>query len=446
MSFLMRSCADTAARVLIVASLGASLGVAPATASEQDARLTNASVQKRPLNGNLDRTVRAIIASQTDPAWIGYSVPMIAGEHQMCCGYSEQCCISCSLEDRPSTPKRLASLGAGDQSTIRTGDRAVRLEGGTNLIVLMRVEARQQQRLRVFSDDCAIDAGGRTVYWLDGVTDTDSVAFLSGVVAAPPGTTASTDNTRREEAAISAIALHRTDAADTALERFVAAGQPDSRRKKAAFWLGNARGRRGFELLRRLVRDDRSEPFRKGAVFALSQSREPEVVDTLISLGRNDASTAVRGEALFWVAHKDEAKVGPALLQAIEKDPASEVRKKAVFALSQMKDDRGVPHLMQAARQSPSSDVRGEAIFWLAQKAGKKAAATIAEAIDNDPETEVKKKAVFALTQLPKDEGVPLLIQVARANRNPTVRKQAIFWLGQSKDPRALEFFAEILR
>ena len=43
-------------------------------------------------------------------------------------------------------------------------------------------------------------------------------------------------------------------------------------------------------------------------------------------------------------------------------------------------------------------------------------------------------------------EGVPLLINVARKNTNPAVRKQAMFWLGQSKDPRAMEFFAEILK
>jgi hypothetical protein len=40
---------------------------------------------------------------------------------------------------------------------------------------------------------------------------------------------------------------------------------------------------------------------------------------------------------------------------------------------------------------------------------------------------------------------VPLLIQVARTNKTPEVRRQAMFWLGQSKDPRAVEFFAEIL-
>jgi HEAT repeat protein len=46
---------------------------------------------------------------------------------------------------------------------------------------------------------------------------------------------------------------------------------------------------------------------------------------------------------------------------------------------------------------------------------------------------------------MPDGEGVPKLIEVARTNRNAEVRKKAIFWLGQSKDPRALAFFEEVL-
>ncbi len=57
----------------------------------------------------------------------------------------------------------------------------------------------------------------------------------------------------------------------------------------------------------------------------------------------------------------------------------------------------------------------------------------------------MKKKAVFALSQLPKEQGTPKLIQVARMNRNREIRKDAIFWLGQSNDPRALDFFEEVL-
>ena len=101
--------------------------------------------------------------------------------------------------------------------------------------------------------------------------------------------------------------------------------------------------------------------------------------------------------------------------------------------------------VLRAAAADPKEPNKDEALFWLAQKASREASKAITEALDRDPDTEVKKKAVFALSQLPKDEGVPLLIQVARTNANPAVRKQAMFWLGQSKDPRALKFFEDVL-
>jgi len=41
---------------------------------------------------------------------------------------------------------------------------------------------------------------------------------------------------------------------------------------------------------------------------------------------------------------------------------------------------------------------------------------------------------------------VPLLINVAKNNPDPAVRKKAMFWLGQSKDPRALDFFTQVLK
>jgi hypothetical protein len=35
---------------------------------------------------------------------------------------------------------------------------------------------------------------------------------------------------------------------------------------------------------------------------------------------------------------------------------------------------------------------------------------------------------------------------VARTNSNPAVRKRAMHWLGQSKDPRAIDFFESVLK
>jgi len=249
------------------------------------------------------------------------------------------------------------------------------------LVVLYRVENHQTGKIRTFTPECDLDAGGLPFIWLTGVTAPESIRFLLSIAKTVSGTTR--DEMRIADGAVSAIALHSDPEADRALEELVAPIQPERLRRQAVFWLGNSRGRRGFEIVSRMVREDPSDNIRQHAVFALSQSKEPEAMSAVVAVAHNDTS----------------------------------------------------PH------------VRGQALFWLAQKAGQKMAeSAISDAIANDPETEVKKKAVFALTQMPNGEGVPLLIQVARSNRNPAVRKQAVFWLGQSRDTRALAFIEDVLK
>ena len=265
---------------------------------------------------NLDATFRRLVSAQSEPAWIGYSVPTVKdSSNRFCCDgttwISDGIVITngrvatCGLEPGDRTARTSQGQPVTTQSPIR-------LEGPETMVVLYRVEEKAVQRIRVVSPDCELDAGGRTITWLDGVNPADSVKLLATFL-----TDTGTRSNRLADAALSAIAMHT--------------------------------------------------------------------------------------------------------------------------------DDRSVPELMRLARQDPSGHVRGQALFWIAQKAGQRAAAEITAAIENDPDTEVKKRAVFALSQLPKDEGIPLLIKVAKTNQNPAVRKQAMFWLGQSKDPRALDFFAEIL-
>jgi HEAT repeat protein len=131
---------------------------------------------------------------------------------------------------------------------------------------------------------------------------------------------------------------------------------------------------------------------------------------------------------------------------ADEPDTTERARKGALAALAQHRAPEAVTALVRLARRAPESELRGDALFWLSQRAGDQAEAAITEAIEHDPETQVKKKAVFALSQLPASEGVPKLIELARNHRNPAVRKQAMFWLGQSRDPRAIAFFEEVLK
>jgi HEAT repeat protein len=421
-------------------SLGAvALLAQPASAQP---RISNGQIASRQAGASFGETFKSVVAAQADAGWIGYVVPVVAGERNMCCSNSGStwmsgsvvisdgaCCTSCRLE--PSSQRS----GGSTQTPSASAAGPVKLEASSRISVLFRVVNRTVERIRVFSEDCELDAGGRTVAWIENVRPTDSIALLESL-ALPVADRR--DNV--SDGAISAIALHGDPAADAALDRLVAVNQPESVRRKVPFWLGNARGAHG------LLRDDPSAEVRKRAVFGVSQSPEPGAFDTLASLARTGATPALRAEAVFWIAQSNNDKAPAIILEALEKDAAPEVRKKAVFALSQLKQNAGVDALIRVARNNSDPSMRGEAIFWLGQKAGSKAASEITDRIDQDPDTEVKKKAVFALSQLPKDEGVPRLIQVARTNPNPAVKKQAMFWLGQSKDPRAIDFFAEILK
>jgi HEAT repeat protein len=333
-------------------------------------RLTHTPVvTQSAATAGFDKTVRAWAAAQTAPGWLGYEVPA-AGHHDMCCfdswEGSDRRGGGCRIEDHGSF-----SMGNSEERFPSIDDETA--------VVLLRAEEGRIGRVRVLSLGCGIDAGGRTLTWVDDVKPAESLALLGSLVVASGDESSGRDKVT--DSAIMAIAVHDGSAADDVLERLIAPAQPERIRKKTAFWMGNMRGRRGYEALSRLVRDDPSDKVREQGVFALSQSEVAEAVDAMIRVAQKDASTHVRGQALF----------------------------------------------------------------WLGQKAGRKAVAAISGAIADDPETEVKKKAVFALSQLPKEEGVPMLIQVAKTNRNPEVRKQAMFWLGQSGDSRALAFFQEVL-
>jgi HEAT repeat protein len=422
--------------------------LAAVAVAAQQPKITNGKIAVQPA-GALAQTFSSLIAAETDVVWVGYTVPVVDGERMMCCfggdttwsngsvviADGSTCCRACRLEP-PADGNSMARRSS--PSTTTAG--VVRLSGSERMVVLYRISQKAIERVRIFSEDCELDAGGRRIVWLENVRPGDSIAQLESLTAVQPR------SDRLVDGAISAIAMHGDPAADAALDRLIQVGQPESQRRKVTFWLGNSRGARGLAILKRVLAEDPSAEVQKGAVFGISQSREPGVFDLLSNLVRSDARPRVRSEAVFWLAQGNDARASSVILEALEKDASAEVRKKAVFALSQLRGDAGIDPLLRIAKSSSDPNVRGEAIFWLGQKAGAKVASAITQAIEQDPETEVKKRAVFALSQMPKDEGVPLLINVARTHTNPAVRKQAMFWLGQSKDPRAIAFFAEILK
>jgi hypothetical protein len=133
------------------------------------------------------------------------------------------------------------------------------------------------------------------------------------------------------------------------------------------------------------------------------------------------------------------------LLSSIAEGGSEDAAEGALAAMGLQAGDEATGALTELAREHELAERRSHALFWLSQRAGERAAPTIRQAIDDDPDAEVREHAVFALGQLPADEAIPMLIDLARTNRYPEVRRAAFFWLGQTDDPRAVDFFEEVL-
>ena len=360
------------ASALIFASAAVGQSANPGTAASSNPQratdmplFENAKVEQRSVARPLSEEIKSWTDGATSAQWLGYSVPAIDNsEHVICCDDNSnetRNCGSCRLEGR----NRGTTFGSKDSGTTK-------LEGPRYAVILLRAEAGKIGRVRVFSEDCTLDAGGLRVTWLADVDPAESVKFLAGLVHSG---NFEEHGDRVNQGALMAIAMHADAAAETAMQSFVAPDQLESLRKQTGFWLGSARGAAGEKLLEKLANSDPSPEVRAQIAFDLFVSKEPAAVDAMIRMAHDDASTHVRGQALFWLAQRAGKKAAQTITGAIENDPDTEVKKKAVFALSQMPKDEGVPKLIEVAQNNHNPEVRKQAMFWLGQSGDPRALA-----------------------------------------------------------------------
>jgi HEAT repeat protein len=296
--------------------------------------------------------------------YVAYAVPEVEGQRVMCC-FDYFGDIRSGGKCMLDSTSNFFSNDDKDDPRPRTDD---------TFAVVFRVENGEIEKVRSYSMECVLDANGAALTWIEGVDPRKSVALIASLLT--PG--------RHADSTMAVLAMHADPSATAELERILKSSDAsDEWRGHAAFWLGQTRGRRGYEDVLSIARSQSASPrLREKAVFALSISPEPEAIDELITLARHD----------------------------------------------------------------PTPQVRGQALFWLSQKAGKKAAGAVRDAVDADPDEGVREKAVFAVSQLPNDQSIPILIELMKTHRDGAVRKKAAFWLGQKNDPRALAAIEEMLK
>ncbi|HUS19138.1 MAG TPA: hypothetical protein VMZ25_05775, partial [Terriglobales bacterium] len=284
-----------AIKAIVAVMMLALAGVAQTTGAHAP-QITNGTLQKRSAASGLDAAIAAAIKEQGNKTfWIGYEVATKLSDRMMCCFNSinyagKQCCGGCRLE---------GEHGAGFNGTINgtTGDCADRPEYNYFFVMARVVPADTPPvaKIRSFSPDCQLDAVNLPVIWLTDVSAPQSIAWLKQQVTR--------GDKKADDSALHAIALHEHPSVDSVLEEMTAASNVERLRKQAAFWLGLERGRRGYEIVRKLAfNPQESDRFREHLTFVLSQSHEKEAMEDVIRMARTDTSERVRGQALFWLA------------------------------------------------------------------------------------------------------------------------------------------------
>jgi hypothetical protein len=86
---------------------------------------------------------------------------------------------------------------------------------------------------------------------------------------------------------------------------------------------------------------------------------------------------------------------------------------------------------------------RKQGLFWLGQTDAP--TRDLNALYDDLHSSALREQFVFVLSQRHEDAAVDKLIDVARHDPDRDIRKRAMFWLGQNKDPKAVNFFRDIL-
>lgn len=280
----------------LVALLAAAPAAAQTDLSTARPRIGNGTVTDQSAAGGLSAAVKAIASRGAEPAWIGYAVALVDGDHDMCCwgdaGYGRL--GGCRLEPVATDSRNRLAPTPPPQG-------AIPLEPARALVVMLRLEGGRVERIRTFSESCALDAGGRAVSWLTGVRPADSVAFLGGYAHG-------SEARKLESGALAAIAMH---AAPQALDWLLAtarSGGTAHQRSQSLFWLAQRAGQRAVGAIASAIDDDPDTEVKKKAVFALSQLPPDDGVPRLITVARSHSNPAVRKQAFFWLGQSKDPR------------------------------------------------------------------------------------------------------------------------------------------
>jgi HEAT repeat protein len=226
----------------------------------------------------------------------------------------------------------------------------------------------------------------------------------------------------------------------------VSKSEPDrDARRTAVRELGHFERENTVDELMKIYAGETDVQVKRTVLQALAETKSPKGQARLLELARTDNNVELRRHAIHRLAERGEAVVED-MIKLYESERAPEVRHAVLQSLSEIKSTRVEDKLFEVARDDASVELRRRAIRLLGERAGKRSLDFLTVTAQSpDGNTDVQLQAVRAISERKADESVPILIRIAKTHPNQLIRKQAIRSLGESGDPRAVEFFREVL-
>jgi HEAT repeat protein len=216
-------------------------------------------------------------------------------------------------------------------------------------------------------------------------------------------------------------------------------------RRSAVRQLGHFQREGAVDELMKIYAADAQLDVKRTALRALAETKSPRAQARILELARSEPNADLRRQAIRLIGERGEAAVDD-LLKLFDSEQAPDLKRAVLQSLSEIKSTRVEDKLFEVAKSNDSMDVRRQAIRLLGERVGKRSFDFLSQtAQSTDGNVEVQVQAVRAISERRSEESVPLLIKIARTHPNQLVRKQAIRSLGESGDPRAVEFFREVL-
>jgi HEAT repeat protein len=216
-------------------------------------------------------------------------------------------------------------------------------------------------------------------------------------------------------------------------------------RRNAVRNLGHFQREDAVDELMKIFTSDTNLDIKRAALRALAETKSPRAQTRLLEIAKNDNNPELRKQAIRVMSERGESAVDD-LIKIFDAEQSQDVRRSALQTLSEIKSQRVEDKLFAVAGSNDNLEVRKAAIRLLGERAGRKSFEFLsATAQSADGNAEVQVQAVRSIGERHSEEAVPLLIKIAKTHPNQLVRKQAIRSLGESGDPRAVDFFREVL-